>query len=219
MFSGVYRRAVRWKSTDVSEGKVASIFRVFFMLACCLVYSAGFFAHSSVLINVGWLSTDCAVLYPIRKNSSFSVFGEFQLYYLCSGIMNVPLWDSWPIDHKSSSFSSNFRITPSGLFTSELFWHRAVGVNRQSQGRCLHRATQTQKKHRQTSMPWGMPMFERAFHALDCRAAVTGYHKSSEINSICLYRKVKYESVTSILKIKVDARSEACIFFTVWILE
>jgi hypothetical protein len=40
-----------------------------------------------------------------------------------------------------------------------------------------------------------MPVFERAntFHALDCRAAVTGYHKSTEINSICFYRKVKYE--------------------------
>jgi hypothetical protein len=50
-----------------------------------------------------------------------------------------------------------------------------------SQGRYLHRTTQTQNKGRQTSMPLvgfepAIPVFERAetFHASDCAATVTG---------------------------------------------
>jgi hypothetical protein len=50
-----------------------------------------------------------------------------------------------------------------------------------SQGRYLHRTTQTQNKHRQTSTPWVglefiIPVFEwaKAFHALDCVATVIG---------------------------------------------
>jgi hypothetical protein len=87
--------------------------------------------------------------------------------------------------------SSSFHIWSSGLFPSELIWN--CGLYRQSvgflgrgisttQGRYLHRTTQTQKKRGDTFIPLvgfepTIQEFVRAktFHALDRAATVIGH--------------------------------------------
>jgi hypothetical protein len=72
-----------------------------------------------------------------------------------------------------------------GLLSMRFRYRQLVGllgrVISPSQGRYLHRTTQTQNKSRQTSMPLAgleptIPVFKRAetFHALDRAATVTG---------------------------------------------
>jgi hypothetical protein len=85
--SGMLRRVVRWKYTDISEEHIASKLT---LLATCL--HPGFLLDlffdlenrgDMFLRNIGWLSTDCTALYPRRWCSSTIVMSViiFNDYY------------------------------------------------------------------------------------------------------------------------------------------
>jgi hypothetical protein len=82
--SGISRRVVRWKSTDISEEHVTSIFRVeetprqAMSVTCfrCVILLGSFFDSEGSYVflrNVGWLSTEYTELYRRRQNSALLI--------------------------------------------------------------------------------------------------------------------------------------------------
>jgi hypothetical protein len=82
MSSGIRRRVVVWKSTDVSEEYVASTFMVEEKSEQETSVKAGGNQRDMFLRNVGRLSTDYTALYPRRQNSSELLTTIFFIFIL-----------------------------------------------------------------------------------------------------------------------------------------
>jgi hypothetical protein len=114
----------------------------------------------------------------IKYTPSYPALLRYSIILLSpSPSLSLLLLPLWSIGHPwTALFNSSFLI----LIQSTGFLGRGIGP---SQGRYIHRTTQTQNKRTQISMPWAgfehtIPLFERAktVHALDRATTVIDYH-------------------------------------------